>query len=70
MKWKPIDNSPRTRTARLVYCPENMCTFLVYWLEDGWSGEEKGWHHFGGNDALLKHTPTHWMPLPKPPEAI
>ena len=66
--WLPIETSPRTRRARLVYCPDNKNTFLVSWQTDEGSyyGAEGVWIH-SGSGGELREKPTHWMPLPPPP---
>jgi hypothetical protein len=59
--WQLIESAPKTSRSRLVWCPELQNTYLVYWVYNGW-------HHFGGMFEPLDETPTHWMPLPAPPE--
>jgi hypothetical protein len=61
--WQPIETSPRNTKARLVWCPERRNTYVVVW-----SYLLPGWIHFSGGDRELREEPTHWMPLPKPPE--
>ncbi len=64
MNWQPIATAPRDTKSRLVWCPDNRCTFNVSWLEDP---PCSGWIIFGGNGAYLREEPTHWMPVPDPP---
>jgi hypothetical protein len=61
--WQPIETAPKTSQSRLVWCPENRCTFAVTWDK-----VRVTWRHFGGGDALVE-APTHWMPIPPAPEA-
>jgi hypothetical protein len=60
--WQPIGTTPKDSKARLVWCPERQNTFAVVW------DVAHGWCIWGGW-RKLEQTPTHWMPLPKPPEA-
>lgn len=62
-EWKPIEEAPKTRTAILVWCPERKNTYMVTW-DDRYDGE---WRTFGGFTTLGEY-PSHWMPVPPPPE--
>lgn len=62
MNWQPIETAPRDGTRVLGYelnDPTDTCPYAVMrfrgeygWVNAGWTGLE----------------PTHWMPLPPPPE--
>ena len=67
--WQPIETSPRTNRARLVYCPERKNIHLVAWEDSDCAFNQNAdcWRHFGGG-ALLREAATHWMPLPPNPE--
>jgi hypothetical protein len=62
MEWKPIETAPKDGTPVLGYHTGKMTT--VYWglwnewqlVEPGAYAEEDDWR------------PTHWMPLPEPPQ--
>ena len=75
--WKPIESAPRDGTAILVYwhsphveehtvCDVN-CAVSAWWSEEGENGE---WICYMDmpEDPTLHFDPTHWMPLPPPPE--
>jgi len=72
-RWLPIETAPRTSKARLVWVPENRCTYCVSWTDGncgpGEEGDPPGWVIFGGSyRAYLRDgRVTHWMPLPEPP---
>lgn len=73
--WQDIATAPRDGgRALLVWCPENLCTYLVYWgayhNDDGsaYGRRCEGWVIFGRGGPLNK-TPTMWRPLPAPPAA-
>jgi hypothetical protein len=67
--WQPIATAPRDGRAILVYIPGSVGhavrqdVIAVYW--SGWSGGrwETAW-----SGAKLMARPTHWMPLPDPPQ--
>jgi hypothetical protein len=67
MEWQPIESAPRDGTHILGYADGEMTT--VYW-EPGSVGIHPHW-------CLVvvvcwvegdEFWPTHWMPLPKPPQ--
>lgn len=68
-EWQPIKSAPRDATVIWCYLPEHdeqAC--LRYVTGDGWSG----WQYIDSllNDVLDSElAPSHWMPLPSPPEA-
>ena len=65
-QWQPIDTAPRYGTYILLgapgYIPETGC-----WDESPWLN---GWYCGGnGSDSYgPAYSPTHWMPVPAPPE--
>ena len=65
-EWQTIETAPKNSTNRLVWCPENQCTFSVTWDA---TTEPPNWAFFGAGRSLnyLCVTPTHWRPLPDPP---
>lgn len=73
MKWKPIDTAPRDGRDVLIYggtydvaCHERIPmsgVCIAYWYHDYWRGGDANAH-----DEWYRHTPTHWMPLPEPPQ--
>ena len=66
--WEPIETAPRTRTARLIWVPGNLCIYCVTW-RDGDGEQPEGWQVFGGDWRDILQGATHWMPLPVPPTA-
>lgn len=62
--WRPIESAPKDRRSILVWCDGNRCAYTAVWLE---CGRESHWYSFGGI-GRLKDEPTHWRPLPSPPE--
>jgi hypothetical protein len=60
-QWQPIETASKDGTRVLVYNPSDR------WVVTAWH-DEKGWtacDSMGGR----RINPTHWMPLPAPPEA-
>lgn len=65
--WQPIETAPKGRAAILVFCPAQhqfgSAIYLVYRFE----GENR-FRLYASGGRWFSHTPTHWMPLPEPPE--
>lgn len=66
--WQPIETAPKDGTWVLLWCRSNNPLILVggysrEFLQDySW----EGWiDRYNGEDVP---TPTHWRPLPEPPE--
>lgn len=65
-EWKTIDSAPRDRTVIVGFDPEYASELspelgfdLLEWSTDRWIVAGYGY----------VRQPTHWMPLPAPPEA-
>jgi hypothetical protein len=70
--WRPIETAPKDGTEVLLYCPEqgvargrwNDCRYASnprpYWTNDA--------ERLFGVSRTRSDQPTHWMPLPAPPE--
>jgi hypothetical protein len=64
MNWQPIETAPREDDlCILAWCPDAHGYIVVAWQSDDLV---KGGGWFGLEDYTLVH-PTHWMPLPEPP---
>ena len=68
-EWQPIETAPKDGT-RVLIAWNNGCdkgVVSAYW-EPGYFGNI-GWTEFQlRSDYWGPDTPTHWMPLPKPPK--
>ena len=74
--WRPIETAPKDGTRVLIchgHAPRNI--YVAWWLDEAQFGDDKtgpGWQIFDcGMDvwyAVATDDPTHWMPLPDPPE--
>lgn len=76
--WQPIETAPINESV-LVYIPNaehyGEGIYRAIWIESSWLMNGKkprhwqttGWHH--GRDVCGDTQPTHWMPLPEPPES-
>jgi hypothetical protein len=65
-EWQPIETAPRDGTLILVAWQNPNKTWdmnCMFWFEEDGKGE---WFDYTADYIC---TPTHWMPLPKPPEA-
>lgn len=70
LEWKPIKDAPRDGTQVLLFCPNEdpQVVAAKYVTDYGWSG----WVYV---EMLLQETapegpqgPTHFIPIPSPPE--
>jgi hypothetical protein len=62
VEWQPIESAPRDGTRILTWCPQSTDftrKLNINWFKDG------VWQK---NANSLGHVPTHWMPLPAPPQ--
>lgn len=74
MKWQTMETAPKDGTRILVHSNEfyhDSEMAVVYWKElKTYHGIYGNWEVtcFGGHDAESEVEPTHWMPLPEPPD--
>ena len=67
MNWRPIETAPRDGAEILLLTPEGV-------IEGAWSSPMDEWEvvwldlHGCGCCSSGTAQPTHWMPLPDPPE--
>lgn len=62
-RWATIESAPFDGTRVLCWninweVPETGCMYGMFWASSGLAAEIGGW----------KYQPTHWQPLPEPPE--
>ena len=80
MKWERIETAPRDGTDILVCfdCASVLVAHIAWWRskEDSpeFTDEDVGWWSYTRGSVTQEmldgyRTPTHWMPLPDPPEA-
>lgn len=73
--WQPIETTPKARDERILVHCKNGATYAVYWstICDAKAGFEPCWCTIGGNELgelnRDARQPTHWMPLPAPPQS-
>lgn len=64
--WQPIETAPKDGTPILAYTPEPRCiNGEIYAL--AWCNVYNAWIEAGG-EQWEDFNPTHWTPLPEPPE--
>ncbi len=64
MNWQPIETAPKDiETYVLGWDSEEECVEIMVWEPHGRFGP--GWEQIPGRWPVF---PTHWMPLPAPPE--
>lgn len=70
-EWKTIDTAPKDGTQIiLIYAQETGECFVAWWGTDIVSGKHD-WVIARAKDGtcFICKNPTHWMPLPPPPQA-
>lgn len=77
-QWQPIETAPPGNDSILVYVPpgpvgsdpigEHTGVFKVYRFSDNWVVEDQRGYDLDDAARLIRQ-PTHWMPLPEPPDA-
>lgn len=64
--WQPIETAPKDGTLILGYYPamppHHFRMLILKW-------KRKAFAAAGGSSRELVSKPTHWMPLPEPPQA-
>lgn len=67
MSWQPIDTAPRDGDCILAWDGETIA--IVHWDDTGYMQRFVVTHD--ADDRIWKdYTPTHWQPLPPPPEGV
>jgi hypothetical protein len=64
MEWSPIETAPKTSDVLLWWPHWSNRPTIGYWKFDRWMAENALQDSVG----FLGPQPTHWMPLPAPPE--
>ena len=67
-EWQPIETAPKDGTWVLV-CGNGWDVMMASYSYDGRIGRGYFWGPTEWDDyELAEQQPTHWMPLPEPPE--
>jgi Protein of unknown function (DUF551) len=68
MTWQPIETAPKDGTEVLMYCPGDIPAVVCGAYVD--DPEIPYWRYSESlvADVVAEANPTHWMPLPPPPE--
>lgn len=69
MKWQPIETAPKDEW--ILVCDEDRMQYVAIWCPDSRCGDYFRYgpreDYFGGLIGTI-WKPTHWQPLPVPPE--
>lgn len=72
MTWQPIETAPKDGTPILLYKPneKRMGAYLLagFWDVEWWACAGSKLVYFSRLDQREYGHPTHWQPLPEPPE--
>ena len=71
--WLPIETAPKDGTKILVFCPRLGACGPATWDTCQYAKKPRTfWTHWGerifGTTRVRDDQPTHWMPLPAPPQ--
>lgn len=75
-EWQPIETAPRDGTVvslKFIWNNQELqAPTLAKWSTDktrngGPGAIADGWVGADGNPFVIQYDPTHWMPLPEPP---
>lgn len=79
-QWQPIETAPKDGKKVLIVA--NGVIYAAWWnseFENQWDEETSEYRYVGawtddavesfGYETVASYEPTHWMPLPDPPEA-
>ena len=71
-EWRPIETAPHGDNGVLGFDPD-VGIDIIHWSEKCYRPGNKpwspGWYSSGAFDSGIPFTPTHWYPLPDPPDA-
>ena len=72
-EWKTIDTAPKDGTTVLVYPPHwgNATVSIAWWDDDKYANRPRPfWKRIDARQITdsRENPPTHWMPMPPPPE--
>jgi hypothetical protein len=75
MSWQPIESAPKDGSGVIVICmgAEKPEAGQGWFIGGKWTTIDPGVEAEFGEDFYHASTwvnPTHWMPLPEPPEAV
>ena len=69
-EWQPIETAPKDGTTILLYVGKFCDDYAVaFWYGDYWHVGLKEYARYTDRYDFEFGNPTHWMPLPEPPNA-
>ncbi len=67
-EWQPIGTAPRTAGKEILTYDTDGSILMTVWCDPCEHDDPGGWEGSDTAQAYSAFTPTHWMPLPDPPE--
>ncbi len=65
--WRPIETAPKDREI-LLFVAETGEQFAAFWGTDPEDGDTQWVFARGQGISFIVRDPTHWLPLPTPPQ--
>lgn len=63
-QWQPIETAPKTGERILIAHGNSV------WEDEWWGDDDGYWFECSQSGPHWGEAPTHWMPLPDPPENL
>jgi hypothetical protein len=67
-EWRSIDTAPKSENARILLYAAGYDPVIGRWWGSGWGHSDEDSDIPYGSMDDPRWTPTHWMPLPEPPQ--
>lgn len=70
-EWHPIETAPKDGTRILILDQDwnqNLVVFVARWAPHGLHPDALGFWYEAHEERWCASQPSHWMPLPEPPE--
>jgi hypothetical protein len=65
MKWNPIETAPKAGSGLLYWKQSRHVEDATFYMDD-----DGNWSYMLFDGGTVNSRPTHWMPLPPPPEGV
>ena len=70
MNWMPIETAPKDKTKVFLYMKAINHMLVGFYADTVTLPDTVVHRYWDTNDDPVRWIPTHWMPLPEPPEPL